>query len=319
MKKTHKKILGFLGLGAVVATTVFAAGLPGPEALAANTITDTIKVTVEGDTPDVNLSGITNNKITVSPEIPFTVDYSGVNTVEVYVTRTDEHGTETEKLVDVIDAEYRTDSRDYNLPFNDTDNGYGYGKYVITVLGAGAGEGDEDSVVFYYYPAIVKNIGTEEGIVTVDVIYDPINLRRDDDNPDGIDHIVVEFCDENGNPIEGLDPKTINPAPGSSKGSVDADFGKLNLPHGTYTIKLTSYDKDGNVIYKTLVYQFNYDGSGHVEPIPVPDTGQFMGGLNISRIDYLVTGLIVFGIAGVGGILIITRKDKKNLSRKNRR
>lgn len=45
------------------------------------------------------------------------------------------------------------------------------------------------------------------------------------------------------------------------------------------------------------------------EPIDVPNTGGFFGTLNISKTDYLITGLIAFFILS-GGLLVYLKKSK---------
>ena len=77
MKKTPKKVLGFLGLAFVAAMTIFAAALPNPEALAASSsMTDTIIVRVIAGTPDVNIIKPSSGSVFVGPEHVVSFDFS---------------------------------------------------------------------------------------------------------------------------------------------------------------------------------------------------------------------------------------------------
>lgn len=314
MKRTHKKVLGLLGLGTVVATTVFAASLPGPDAVAAESVTDTLKITVVGANPDVNITGIESDSITVSPEQPFAVSYNDVETVNVTIKYTNGSDTETTTNFDTIDAGYVAGSKDYVLPMNDP--GFGYGKYVITASGTGLSTGDEDSIMFYYYPVVAGDItNTDDGKMDVEILYDPKNTI-DEAEDQKIDHVVVTLYDADGKPISKFVPQTVYLDPETNKVVTTIDFAALGLPDGEYIIGLTAYDTDGNVHYKTLYYRVYYKkGGGGDKPIPVPDTGQFMEGLNISKTDYLITGILMFTVVGAGGAIFITRRDKKTMGK----
>lgn len=317
MKRAHKKVLGLFGLGAVVATTVFAASLPGPEAAAIESVTDTVTLTVIGSSPDVNITGISSNSITLSPNQPFGVNYNDVETVNVVIKYKNKDDVETVVDFDTIDAGFQPGSKDYVLPMNDP--GFGYGEYVITVSGTGPATGDEESVMFYYYPVVAGDItNTDDGKMDIEILYDPINTL-DEAEDKKIDHVVLTLYDTDGNPIAEFDPQTVYLDPETNKVIATIDFAGHNLPSGDYIIGLTAYGTDGNALYKTLYYRVTYNkGGGGDTPIPVPDTGQFMGGLNISKTDYLITGIIAFTIAGLAGAIIIIRRDRKTTGKERR-
>ena len=56
MKKTHKKILGFAGLGLVAAVTTLAANVQVPGASAVTAVTDKIQVRVLTEEPELNVT-----------------------------------------------------------------------------------------------------------------------------------------------------------------------------------------------------------------------------------------------------------------------
>ena len=193
-------------------------------------------------------------------------------------------------------------------------NNYGYGKYVVTAHGVGyAGAYDEDMVVFWYLPVYAEVTEDENtGNYKVDLDY-----NADDGSGGGggtstgdVASIEVNVYDSNGNLVKELSPIKVTPP----TKSIELPFGDYGLPSGTYTIKISAYDKNGNELYEPYVITIEY------KAIPVPDTGMFFQNLNISRTDFLVTGLIIFGIVGVGGAIFISKrnKSKRTLGRKRR-
>lgn len=120
MKRTRKKILGISGLVLVVAVTIVAAMLPGPEASAADDVTgveDTIQVRVVGAVPRVDITGIDNNEVIVVPNQTFTVDYENVETMKVILTHTALDGTVTEYELDSFVPNYYPGSEYYEVNF----------------------------------------------------------------------------------------------------------------------------------------------------------------------------------------------------------
>ena len=78
------------------------------------------------------------------------------------------------------------------------------------------------------------------------------------------------------------------------------------LAYGEYTGTITYKDGSGKIVGDSKPIKIKYDG----EAIIVPDTGSFFQGLNISREDYLITGLIVFMVAGIAGFAFVKMKGK---------
>lgn len=117
MKKTHKRILGFLGLSLVVVTTFVAAAMPSPETSATSTITDVLRVRVVGSTPDVNIDGIINEKIYTDSSRPFTVSHENVETLTVSLRYTDLEGNNRSITLDEAVPDYEADEKDYTVVF----------------------------------------------------------------------------------------------------------------------------------------------------------------------------------------------------------
>lgn len=176
---------------------------------------------------------------------------------------------------------------------------YGYGKYVVTARGtASDGVYDEDQVVFYYLPAHGEiSEDTQTGKYYLDVKYD----AHDDDAPDAnVAKIDVKIYDADGNLVAEM--PTLEILPPNTR--IELPFAEYGLPSGKYVVAIESYGKDGNLLFTPYKLEFNY------EKISVPDTGRFFAELNITRADYLATGLIIFFLAVAAGTATIVRRNR---------
>lgn len=297
MKRQKKRILGLLGLVLVAITTIFAAFLPGPEASAANitTVTDNISVRVVGDKPDVNITSPKNGSEFFTPIQSVHINYENVKTVVVTVYYTDKNDVKHVYTLDTIDANYYPGEKDYPLDLFSED--YGYGDYVIEVTGDGLVDGkfDEDLVAFSFYPVYGKASEDEsDGLIYLDLTYDTTNEE--------INKIVINVYDENGDLVSAFSPITVE----SPTDRVELPFADHDLKTGNYTIKITAYNADGEALYKPYITGIYY------ETLPVPDTGGLFANLNISRADYLITGLLIFFPIAISGLIFVMRgRDNK--------
>ena len=174
--------------------------------------------------------------------------------------------------------------------------GYGYGDYVIRITGDHQiAASDEDSYSFSYYPFTAE---VEEDDET-----DNANVTLAYDDSTAIERIEIVVLDENGNPVPDLPTITVTPP---EKEAV-IPFGDNDIPAGTYIIESTSYDEDGEMYTKTIVYVF--------EPTRGPTTGGLFGMLNVSKEDYLTTGLFVFFLIGLAGVFYIAKANKSSKKR----
>ncbi|MBR0467679.1 hypothetical protein IJJ53_02090 [Candidatus Saccharibacteria bacterium] len=306
MKKTEKRVLGLLGLILVAITTIFAAFLPGPEASATDSgtsVTDTIQVRVVGNSPAVEIVGVTDGEKVVFPDLSFTFDYADVEYASVFIDYVDDQGNKvTYTLLEDFFADYAMGTYDPPLEVDLLEDGYGYGEYTIRVEGEGFSTPTSDMIHFSFYP-VTGEIDEDEssGLTYLDLNYNTSNKK--------IDTIKINVYDESGNLVSSMSPITVK-APGTR---VELPFVENNLPTGNYKIEITAYDSAGKLLYGkpyTLYYYY--------EAIPVPDTGKVFGGLNISKTDYLITGLLIFFSAAGLGILFIV-KGKRQRARVGRR
>ena len=303
MKKTQKKILGAFGLSVVVATTVFAAFLPTPVTQATGgTITDTVTVRVVGPGPDVTITDETSGESEVKPDKTIHYDYSGAKIIEITLEYTDKDGNKTTEVLDTFDADYETGSGDLNLDLGQPE--YGYGDYIIKITGSGTGGVEDIDIIDFSFVPVT---GTAEESKTVDGA--DVTLQYDPDNDD-IASFEINVYDKDGNKIDGLSPTIVTPP----DTQFSLDFGKYGLDDGLYIITVNALDANGEPLYKPYPIEFNYK----TEPYVVPDTGGVFQGLNISRSDYLVTGLVVFGIIAMAGLYFVA-KNSKSARRGNRR
>lgn len=301
MRKTQKKILGLFGLFLVAAMTVFAASLPSPNALAETTgVVDTIVIRVIGDSPNVYFIDPPSGSF-VEPNQTFSFNYEKIEEARISMT----HNGTPYSLGTITTSE---DSGIWPININLSD--YGYGEYTITVVGEGyGGVTDPDTISFSYYP-ITSTVeqNAENG--------DPTVILNYDDNNIDIDRIVINVYDEYGNLVGALSPVTVIP----DNKNVLLPFAEKNIPAGKYTIATTAYNAGGDPLYQAYDTIFTYKPD--VQPAPddeededivVPNTGGLFESLNISQSDYLITGLIIFFVVGVGGAIFIAKS--KNYKR----
>lgn len=297
MRTQTKKAFGLFGLLLVAAMTVFAATLPVPEATAVSTVTDTIVVRVIGETPHVEFTGVSSDETFTTPNQTFSYIYDNTKTVTITLEYTDLDGNTHEYILETIDADYNVGSG--TLDLNLAGPNYGFGDYVLTISGDHQSAlPDEDAIKFSYYPftaTVTESDDSDNATLTLDY---------DEDETD-IDKLEVEVRDENGNIVPGIPPITITPP----EKEIEIPLADNHLPAGTYTVTITAYDDNGDVLYtKTITYVY--------EPTLVPNTGSVFAGLNISKSDYLITGLFIFFVVGIAGLAFVAKKNKSTRKRR---
>ncbi|MBR3138805.1 hypothetical protein IKG38_02240 [Candidatus Saccharibacteria bacterium] len=303
MKKTQKKIFGFFGLGVVVAMTSVALTLPNPGVSAVSSVTDTVIVVVRSDTPDVNIDGIDPGEVITDPSKSFEVDYSNVETIKVVLRYTNKGGYTQDFVLADGPVSGMPNPLPLNIDFSNPD--YGYGDYVLTVTGEGSDGIKDIDIKEFSYEAFAARLKEDEekGKTYVDLDYKP-----DDGTEAGegnVARIELNVYDPDGNLVTELSPITVL----APQDSVEIPFDKYDLKPGMYTIKIVAYDRDGEPL-------FNRELSKKIEedmPVPdtnAPDTGGLFKNIGVSQSDFLITGLIMFFVAGITGAFIIGKKNK---------
>lgn len=305
MKRAHKRIVGLLGLVFVAAMTIFAAYLPGPDASATSTVTDTITVKVTDELPAVRIVEPDSGDSSTSLDGQIKIAYDNLSSYTLTLKYTKNDGTEgtTTIATSTSPAPHGEETFDFRS-FGET---YGYGRYTITLTGTGTDGSEVEDAVEYDYVAVESSASedSETGSIYVDLEYDTDDPGVSDE--ERVDTIEINVYDENGDLVEGLSPIKVK-AP-TDKVEIPFDDPSLDLPSGNYTIVVKAYNSEGEELYKTQLTTVYYEKIG-VPSTAVPDTGNFFQNLNISRTDYLLTGLGVFTLVGIGGVVFVSRRGR---------
>lgn len=293
MKKTPKKILGFLGLAFVAAMTIFAATSPNPGASAASSVVDTVVVRVLAGSPDVNITSPKSGSVFVSPNQTISFDFSKSD--DVIVTMEKKMSSGTPQIYNLYASSPMQEAGSDVVTIDLSDPLYGYGEYTIKIRGTiASGVVDEDVVKFSYIPVSAKVEEDDKGKIETILSYD-------NDSAD-LDHFVINVYDDKGVLVPGLTNIIVE----KPIKEVELPFAKNKVPAGKYTVSIAAFDTDGEIVYNTYDTVFVYD------PVRVPNTGGLFKSMNISKTDYLITGLIVFSFAGFMGAVFIIKGTKRS-------
>ena len=317
MKKTQKQFFGCFGLGLVATMTAVAITLPSPQASAItdpDAVQDVIQLKVVDDTPtigditavDSNGDAIPQGGATTDPNITFKIDYANIGDLEFNLsyTYTNSEGTHTvvfDNIFGDYDADYEIgdiervlnlDSEQFNV--GDTD---GYGHYVLTVTGTGITGAIEERVFQFSHAPFDVTSEQNQDNGKIDTIISNTNT----DVVSKVD-IIIDGESAGSN------------IPVGEEGTVINHYIPEHITEEKDVIvKIIAKDSDGNIIYVGQM-TIHFD-PGILSPTGVPDTGGLFSGLNISREDYLVTGLIAFFVVGVVGFGIVARGRRANSCR----
>lgn len=316
MKRQKKLILGLLGLAGVVGITLFARTLPTPEALANSASVD-IKVQVLATRPAVRIIRPVDNFTSIQSSFRMAVNYNNATRARYQITYkpgTDQERTFNlrEKTIEGTSEQASNWSDEIDIDFTSLG---GYGNYIIKAM-LGDGEGDafqlkaEDSVLFNYYPAKVDTVTSETN-------GDPVYIVEFNDDTD---IIKIQAYSKDGNkPL--FDPEITyqipNPRPADNKARIVLPFSSYGATSGDYVVKITLYSKNNpsQPLSDTIVSNLNNYNPPSAPA--VPNTGGILGQINLSRADYLITGLAIFFLAAIVGLKILLPKKKQ--SRRTRR
>ncbi len=302
MKKTQKQIFGLFGLGFVAAMTFVAATLPAPGASAINEVTDVVTVTVVGNNSEIIITNPTGNVTELNPDQDLEFTYQNVDEVKIKLTFRGIDGT-TQTIED-YQVYHPTETAGSATLALDFDSLFGFGEYQFDIVGTGTGAPAENSILINYVPIIPKVDVDEDGVTIGETEY----ATDEEGNPKVIDHISVDVYPDGGAEALNKDPFVITPPEKSADIPMEELSGGKS---GTYIVRFSVYDEEGNLIYYIDVpYTYEY--------VPVPDTGAFFNNLNISKEDYLTTGLIIFFIFAIVGFGIVARDRNSGKNNKRR-
>lgn len=244
MTNTHKKVLGFVGLGLVAALTTFAANVEVPGASALDSVSDIVRVRVLAGEPAIDITAISGSVVT-DPNYSITVDYENLFSLKAVLVNRNADGeiiwqgtlfdepTTLEATERVIDLNLE----DYN----------GKGNYTFTITGIGDGGVPVERTVTFVYTSTGPSVepGDDKPVINPEVpesVTKTLDVNIYDDLTGGlVEHYVIE------NPSN---PQNI-------------DLGALG--DGLYRVELSGKDKNGNPTISESEVVLN--GSGVDAPV----------------------------------------------------
>lgn len=286
MKRTQKRIFGVFGLFIVAIMTILAAMVPSPEASANSSVTDVIRIRVVGSVVSAKFTKPSENIIITDDEVNYAFNYENADEVKLSLSYTDKNG-DTINLPNYEvypDLGYIAGDKNETLDF--AALGLSFGKYILSLYATGS-EGTEllyDSISVEYVPVIASASQNEDDGL-VDIYLDSYSDQVD----------TVEIY------IDGELIATVNKDDFDEV--IELDFG--DRASGEYTLDIIAKGADGEILYKPYQVTVEYEG------INVPNTGFFFQNMNISREDYLITGLIIFFVFGIVAFGVVARGSKR--------
>lgn len=321
MKRAHKTIVGVFGLVLVVAMTFFAANIKIPETSAVSSTADSIVVRVVGSIPKINFVQPGKNIATTEPNQSFKIDYSNVESIELTLVYTNKDGVSRAfRLSDPNNPEYNPSETAGTLTQSINLDEYGNGTFVFTVKGTGSDKIVASDTLTIKYAPIVTNVEINPGTGESEIGKpgDAIITIEHDDEEVSVEDSTVNICINGNEKCFKYDFKDI-----PQDGKIIIPSSELK-PGDTISVEVVAHDKNGNKIdeifnennhieYEDTDVPNTNDPDEEETEIPntgTPDTGGLFKKLNISKEDYLITGLIVFFVFGVVAFGIVAKKHK---------
>lgn len=200
-----------------------------------------------------------------------------------------------------------------------------YNKYMLHIESYSPVGYDDDWIEFYYVPAYLVQTGADvdNNDPEVDVIYDKDVVKIGLEIYDKKGHKISDkpiYIENKGGDQATTDPSSPDYDPSAERypagtHSLTLPFGSYGLDSGEYIVKLITYDENGEVIDSPWdEFLVTYEAPAAPD---IPNTGRFLGSLNIAESDYVITALIGFSGAIFVAFLLLGRK-KKNYRRNYR-
>lgn len=336
MRKTKKQLLGLAGLGIVGIMTAVAYSMPSPDAAAVSgysngfecdndqpgnecvTVGEDTKVQVtvlKGNLAN-NFTSPKNGETFLNSNIEVVSSFEKANRIDYTITYKDDAGKEvTEDLPSYTPADPATElSHRFTLDASK----YGYGAITLRSVAHGNNGATQEDTVTFNYEAIIAKLEDQPAKNG-----DPrLNLTI---APDGeVDSVYVYVYGKDGKPLFTDDKGNAVPVP-LKKSDFDANgnliralpFEQYKARNGEYNAVIMAQDVDGELLSMVnLPITYKYiDPSAPVDPDTpeIPDAGfaGFLEGLNITRLDYLLTGLIAFALVAGFALYLVYRKSRR--------
>ncbi|MDO4753108.1 MAG: hypothetical protein Q4A36_02685 [Candidatus Saccharibacteria bacterium] len=262
MKRTHKKMLGFAGLGLVAVATAVAAVLPTPLASAAN-ITDTITVQVTTGQPSITFSDTSGNVVS-KPNYSFKVNYTGLENLGVKLYRTTKDGTKTDTEATLVNINDPLTSESGVWEGNINLDDYGGSGYFEIVA---EGKDKDGAQVPGSSLKITYNETTDGGNTDGEV---DTNIPKAE-----VKYLMISVYDRDRTTIRSECP--LEPGFRIDSSAFDGNVVSFNIDDychpdlpgpNVYSLKIVAYDADDDII-STNWMDFAIDGSGSGREITI--------------------------------------------------
>lgn len=328
MQKRKKQLLGLAGLVLVGAMTAVACAMPTPGASAEGQDGSGVNITVTvkegGDEPGpddpsgrtsvsivaVDGKPVSGTVITTKRELQVKLDYTRADSIVLQVKNSKGEVVGSASCADMSAFSgtcVATVKLDKKYLAQDPQNGDELTIFAEARRSTNGAIGD-DMVKFIYRSAYIYSKGEVEDKTYNPIIYGVLNSD--------VKYAEVHVFDASGKEVVFDKPITfsyadVDPVTGEYK--IVLPFKENNLPAGKYTAILMAYStatpSEDSLVSVSTIKDIIYSPDG--SPLP-PDTGSnLFQNLNISRVDYLITGLIAFGMVTVFAVFLIVRRNKR--------
>lgn len=298
-----KRIIKLFGLAAVILFGVVL--LPAKPTFAATSANVTVQLTVLPSGEALSIVLPNDGAEFATDKVLVRKQYAEAKTIQWRIVYTDDHGVETTypmPTTSVADAHGNATSgqNDYTLNLT-TLNGGLYGKYKVIAM-INNKPSTEDMVSFTYRALKLNDDGTDDNTNNPKTIID---------HGPGVDHVVIQVYDEDGNPVlPNTVPVNTPDTTGGHGGNTPwtAPFQENHLKDGRYCIVATPYDQHGNIMDRNAKLCVNYKTKK--TPL-VPDTGgSVFVGTNFTNSDFIATSLAIFFVVSFFAIMVIKRSHR---------
>ena len=298
-----KRIIKLFGLAAVILFGVVL--LPAKPTFAATSANVTVQLTVLPSGEALSIVLPNDGAEFATDKVLVRKQYAEAKTIQWRIVYTDDHGVETTypmPTTSVADAHGNATSgqNDYTLNLT-TLNGGLYGKYKVIAM-INNKPSTEDMVSFTYRALKLNDDGTDDNTNNPKTIID---------HGPGVDHVVIQVYDEDGNPVlPNTVPVNTPDTTGGHGGNTPwtAPFQENHLKDGRYCIVATPYDQHGNIMDRNAKLCVNYKTK---KTLLVPDTGgSVFAGTNFTNSDFIATSLAIFFVVSFFAVMVIKRSHR---------
>ena len=298
-----KRIIKLFGLAAVILFGVVL--LPAKPTFAATSANVTVQLTVLQSGEALSIVLPNDGAEFATDKVLVRKQYAEAKTIQWRIVYTDDHGVETTypmPTTSVADAHGNATSgqNDYTLNLTNLNGGL-YGKYKVIAM-INNKPSTEDMVSFTYRALKLNDDGTDNNTNNPKTIID---------HGPGVEHVVIQVYDEDGNPVlPNTVPVNTPDTTGGHGGNTPwtAPFQENHLKDGRYCIVATPYDQHGNIMDRNAKLCVNYKTKK--TPL-VPDTGgSVFAGTNFTNSDFIATSLAIFFVVSFFAVMVIKRSHR---------